>query len=108
MPWPSVKIEMVDPNWWQEVMNVTANIKFCSELDDSADFTIRSIVHVILTKKREVIEWFFENSSLKERVLMIYDLLKSGDNDKKKQGQSELSKLINDFVKDTMTNKPPG
>lgn len=102
--WPQVDIHHVDPDWWDEVMATTARFQdyFSPELDDAADFTIRSIVHVILTRERKDVEWFFDGSMQSDRVLEVHELLHSINESEKQNGLEELIKLINDYTKDQL------
>ncbi len=104
LPWPRVNIEKVDPNWWDEVMQTSSRFQqyFSRELDDSADFTIRGIIHLIVAESREDVAWFLEGSVQSERILTIYDKIHSDDDQKKKTGMDNLVSLIEDYTKDVL------
>ncbi|QQG47439.1 MAG: hypothetical protein HY044_04945 [Candidatus Woesebacteria bacterium] len=101
--WPVVSIEKIDPEWWDEVMEGTKSIssKFDPKLDDEHDFTIRSITHILLNKKRKVVEWYMEGSVHLDQILHIYDLL-HGSVEEKSKGQASLDNLIKDYTNDTL------
>jgi len=94
----------VSKEWWTEVMQSTSTSKFQQffslRLDDESDFTIRAIVHIILTKTREEVSWFLEDSSKKQRVVEIYDLIRSDRNYDHRLGKVKLFKLIEEFNRD--------
>lgn len=100
--WPQVNMEVVSPRWWDEVMKASAPYQayFSDELNNTEDFTIRAIVCIIVTRDREIVDWFMAESVQKDRVMIVHDLLHDTDEGKKQQGREELVKLINDYTEE--------
>lgn len=102
--WPQLDIANVEGGLWEEVMKTTAPLQehFSPELDNSAEFTIRRIVHVIVANERSAVEWFFEGSVQSDRILAIYDLLHSPEANNKVNGLKSLITLIKDYTQDVL------
>lgn len=97
--WPRVNIENVDPAWWEEVMSTSRLFEshYSTQLDEASDFTIRAIVHVVYSKAREEVKWFFEGSLQSEKLLEINSLINNPDEGRKQEGTERIIKLIEEY-----------
>jgi hypothetical protein len=102
--WPAVRVEKLDPNWWTEVMRVTAMATpwLDPRLSDSEDFVLRSMIYMAFMSPPEQISWMMDGSFNEERLLIISDQLHSGDYQDRVIGQVALGELIDEFTEDSL------
>ncbi|KKS77766.1 MAG: hypothetical protein UV74_C0013G0047 [Candidatus Woesebacteria bacterium GW2011_GWB1_43_14] len=99
--WPKVAMNEIDPEWWDIVMKKTSmplyNHLFDPRLSDEDDFTIRTIVFLLVDDLivPHEIDNYFEESLHDEQFRQIKNMTFSGD---RRQGIEEMKKIVQEYT----------
>lgn len=106
--WPLVKMDEVNPDWWMEVMRISALFEkeFDPRLPEDDDFTLRVLVTLAASRSPEEIAWFLETSFHCDRIIWINRQLYSPLAQDRATGTLELKSLIQEFTSDVLKLDP--